>query len=64
MTPRSEVFNCDCLEYMKGLPDKVFSLGIADPPYGINAPKMGMGAGFSGGVYKPTKWLNGGGGVN
>ena len=46
---------------MKGLPDKVFSLGIADPPYGINAPKMGMGAGFSGGVYKPTKRLNGGG---
>ena len=34
--PRSEVYNCDCLEYMKGLPDKYFSLAIADPPYGIN----------------------------
>lgn len=32
--PRSEVYNCDCLEYMKGLPDKYFSLAIADPPYG------------------------------
>ena len=34
--PISEVYNCDCLEYMKGLPDKYFSLAIADPPYGIN----------------------------
>lgn len=39
----SEVYNCDCLEYMKTLPDKYFELCIADPPYGINATKMGMG---------------------
>ncbi len=32
--PVSEVFNCDCLEYMKGLPDGHFSLAVADPPYG------------------------------
>ena len=31
---RSEVYNCDCVEYMKGLPDKCFQLAIADPPYG------------------------------
>ena len=31
--PKSEVFNCDCLEYMRTLPDKAFSLAIADPPY-------------------------------
>ena len=31
----SEVFNTDCLEYMRTLPDKVFQLAIADPPYGI-----------------------------
>lgn len=30
----STVYNCDCLEYMKGLPDKAFALAIADPPYG------------------------------
>jgi site-specific DNA-methyltransferase (adenine-specific) len=35
--PISEVYNCDCLEYMKTLPDKYFSLSICDPPYGINA---------------------------
>lgn len=33
--PISEVFNMDCLEYMKSLPDKHFDLCIADPPYGI-----------------------------
>ena len=35
MKPISEVFNMDCLEYMKTLPDKYFDLCIADPPYGI-----------------------------
>ena len=33
---KSEVFNMDCLEYMKTLPDNCFDLCIADPPYGIN----------------------------
>ena len=32
---RSEVYNIDCMEYMKTLPDKCFDLVIADPPYGI-----------------------------
>lgn len=31
--PISEVYNIDCLEYMKTLPDKHFDLCIADPPY-------------------------------
>lgn len=35
MNPRSDVFNCDCVEYMSTLPDKYYSLAIADPPYGI-----------------------------
>lgn len=26
----SEVFNTDCLEYMRTLPDKAFQLAIAD----------------------------------
>lgn len=32
----SEVYNMDCMCYMKSLPDKFFDLSIADPPYGIN----------------------------
>ena len=35
----SKVYNCDCLEYMKSLPDNYFDLAIADPPYGIGASK-------------------------
>lgn len=41
----SEVFNCDCLEYMKTIPDKFFDLCIADPPYrdeSENAPQKEM----------------------
>lgn len=30
-----ELLNIDCMEYMAGLPDKVFDLAIVDPPYGI-----------------------------
>jgi len=33
--PVSEVFNMDCMEYMKDIPDKLFELAIVDPPYGI-----------------------------
>ena len=32
---KSEVFNIDCMEYMRTLPDNAFQLAIADPPYGI-----------------------------
>ena len=39
MSIRSEVYNCDCMEYMRGLPDKAFDLVIADPPYGIGADR-------------------------
>ena len=45
----SEAYNCDCLEYMRTLPDKFFDLAIADPPYG--------GAGnqqLTGGQIRPT----------
>ena len=35
----SKVYNCDCLEYMKSIPDNYFDLAIADPPYGIGASK-------------------------
>lgn len=31
----SIVYNMDCMEYMRSLPDKAFDLAIVDPPYGI-----------------------------
>lgn len=32
---KPEVLNMDCMEAMKGFPDKFFDLAIVDPPYGI-----------------------------
>ena len=31
----SEVYNEDCMDYMRNIPDKFFDLAIVDPPYGI-----------------------------
>ena len=33
--PKIELYNMDCMEYMKGLEDNAFDLAIVDPPYGI-----------------------------
>lgn len=27
--------HCDCMDYLRGLPDKAFELALADPPYGL-----------------------------
>ncbi len=35
MKPVSEVKLMDCMDYMRGFPDKFFELAIVDPPYGI-----------------------------
>lgn len=42
--PQSEVFNIDCMEYMRSVPDKHFTLAIVDPPYGLSK-KSTQGAG-------------------
>lgn len=34
--PISEVYNMDCMEYMKSVPDKFFELAVVDPPYGLD----------------------------
>ncbi|MFN9114112.1 MAG: hypothetical protein ACK5XN_28935 [Bacteroidota bacterium] len=46
-TPKSEVYNMDCLDAMREMPDKAFDLAIVDPPYGIGASSMNMGIGKS-----------------
>lgn len=38
-----ELLNIDCMEYMRGLPDKAFDLAIVDPEFGIgigNSPRL------------------------
>lgn len=37
--------HCDCMDYMRSLPDNSFELAIVDPPYGIDAANMTMGRG-------------------
>lgn len=36
MTPISESYLIDCMEYMRNIPDKYFNLAIVDPPYGLD----------------------------
>ncbi len=56
--PISEVYNTDCMEYMKSIPDKFFDLAIVDPPYGINAPNMNMGTNMNRKHAQPYRDLN------
>lgn len=35
----SEVYNMDCMDYMKSIPDKFFDLAIVDPPYGLGSKR-------------------------
>ena len=45
---------CDCMEFMKGIPDKYYELAIVDPPYGI-----GEDGGRNSTGDRPTeKWKN------
>ena len=50
-----ELLNIDCMEYMRGLPDKAFDLAIVDPPYGIGINSSGRLGHYGG---KGKKWDN------
>jgi site-specific DNA-methyltransferase (adenine-specific) len=50
-----QLLHADCLEYMKGLPDKAFELAIVDPPYGIGMDGGNVGyKGFNN--FKKKEW--------
>lgn len=51
---QSNVFNCDCVEYMKTLPDNFFDLCIADPPYGDGTKNK-----IGGGICKEKRKVRG-----
>ena len=59
----SIVYNMDCIEYMKTVPDKFFDLLIADPPYGIGADKFTNGHDDSSARQVRKNRLNSGGGA-
>ena len=50
-----ELYNIDCMEYMRDQPDKAFDLAIVDPPYGIGAAEMTMGRGSGNDLGKHQK---------
>jgi site-specific DNA-methyltransferase (adenine-specific) len=59
--PKSEVFNRDCLEAMREMPDKAFDLAIVDPPYGLNAANGGVGGKYlrlklEAGTFESKPW--------
>lgn len=54
------LYHCDCMELMRGMPDKSFDLAIVDPPYGIrvgdNKSGMGRRKGDAKASYKMGDW--------
>jgi len=60
--PQINLHHMDCMEFMRGLPDKAFELAICDPPYGIGASSsMNMGhrsKNFKLQAYKKKDWDN------
>lgn len=51
--PISEVFNIDCMEYMRKIPDGFFDLAVVDPPYGD-----GLGGGQSESLRRNVPGVN------
>lgn len=61
------IFNEDCLEYMKNIPNESIDLIVTDPPYKMtkrgkscrpNWMPNNMGENvFNGGIPKPTEWI-------
>ena len=60
MGMKSEVFNIDCMEGMKDIPDNYYDLAVVDPPYGIgiNKQTMGRGSGNDLGKHIAKEWDN------
>ena len=55
ITENIELLNCDCMEYMRTLPDNAFDLAICDPPYGGGNDGELNGGGRFGGRFERYK---------
>src|SRR5574344_195008 len=59
VTDKITLYNCDCMEYMKNIPDKYYDLAICDPPYGIQINNnIGRRSGHKKSSYKKIEWDN------
>ena len=53
------LYNVDCMEFMRGLPDKCYELAIVDPPYGIGEDGLknhSRGKSAKSKKYIPKNW--------
>ena len=55
----SVVYNMDCMEYMRALPDKAFDLAIVDPPYGDAVERERERVSSASTEVKPTRMTDG-----
>ena len=60
MLELNKLYNMDCMEGMKEIPDKYFDLAIVDPPYG-DANNGDGGGGTCADGSTDTKWNRFGG---
>lgn len=54
----NKIYNADCMDILKQLPDKCIDLVLTDPPYGINIEKMNFTNSVQGGVCKRNDYSN------
>lgn len=47
----TNIYHGDCMEAMRGMPDKAYDIAIVDPPYGLGG-KITRGGSWSGGIAK------------
>ena len=51
-----KAFNCDCMDFMKEIPDEYYGLSICDPPYGMDGGKKKKYHARAFTQYKPKNW--------
>jgi site-specific DNA-methyltransferase (adenine-specific) len=59
LTDKIRIYNEDCLDALKKMPDNIFDLAIVDPPYGLGNKLVDGGAGRNGKFDKnrdSVKW--------
>lgn len=56
---RITLYNADCMDVMREMPDKAFDLAIVDPPYGLNFGTFNRTIKFRGIDEETLEWVYG-----
>jgi len=57
-TELGKLYNCDCLEFMKTIPDGSVDLVLTDPPYGIDITEIWGAEKFGYKQYEQDRWVS------